>query len=1079
MSKRFSTGQSNTLLNYFQSPKSSNGKDVKQNGAGKRDLVSNKDEGDVFPVQAKKRKKTTIIDSDSDDEHLPIQPTPKKSKNGKKRPVSDSDSESSDSDSKPAEKSLKLSASKTNEKSAAKAAPIVSDLNTNWLHNRLDFLQPNKIRDVNKRRPDDPDYDPRTLYIPQSFLEKQTPAMRQWWVLKSTHMDSVLFFKVGKFYELYHMDAVVGVTQLGFSYMKGEFAHSGFPESAYHKMANALIEKGFKVARTEQTETPEMMAERCKKQGRATKFDKVVNREICQISTKATCVYTAQLPDAMHSQSCYMYAIAEKDVTGSQRRFGICFIDTSIGVFKLAEFDDDKHCSKLLVCLSEYPPGLILTERKKLSSKLKLILNTNYRDVRRESLAPESQFYGASTTIEKLLNGNYFRNESNDLCLPEVLKNVTDGYNAKPEFELMVKALGGCLWYLHDSKLDIQVVSLGKFEIYQPLEMNVREKSPRSCMILDSVTIVNLNLLGEENSLQKTLDYCQTAFGKRLLTQWICRPLCVVEKIKERQEAVQELVKNTSLLKDAQDVLKKLPDLERQLAKIHTYGNKFFAQDHPDSRAVFYEAATYSKRRIGDLLKTLQGFELAQNLCPLFKGCQSSLLKRLTQFKPDGHYVDLTELLLFFKHAFDQEEAQKEGKIIPKPGVDENYDQAQDAIKAVAKKLDEYLVELQQFFGCKVTYFGSDKKRFQIDIPESHTKKVTSEYQLEGTKKGAKPSKRYSTARSRQLLAEMMKAESERAKVIQDLNRRIFQKFSEKREQWEQAIDCITVLDVLCSLAQYACNFGQDICIPEIEPMGNSDKIVIENGRHPCITNIDNFVPNDTKMGVADFANILLITGPNMGGKSTLMRQIAIICIMAHMGGYVPASGCTLSLIDRIFTRLGAHDDIVQGQSTFLVELSEAAVILHHATPHSLVLLDELGRGTSTHDGNAIATAYVEKLTTINCRTLFSTHYHSLVDHFEARRDVQLGHMACMVENDDDPTEESVTFLYKMARGRCPKSYGFNVARLSGLKHCIVSRGREISKQLENESKSRQVFRDLFTSSVATIRSAMSKLSLS
>ncbi|RZC36907.1 MutS V domain containing protein, partial [Asbolus verrucosus] len=337
-------------------------------------------------------------------------------------------------------------------------------------------------------------------------------------------------------------------------------------------------------------------------------------------------------------------------------------------------------------------------------------------------------------------------------------------------------------------------------------------------------------------------------------------------------------------------------------------------------------------------------------------------------------------------NAFDQEQAQKEGKIIPKSGVDENYDQAEDAIQKIKNKLEKYLVELQNFFGCKVSYFGSDKKRFQIDVPESHTKKVTDEYQLEGTKKGSKPSKRYSTPQSRvrlylpksspiiiiQLLAEMLKAEHERTKIIQDLNRRIFEKFSEKHAQWEQAIMCITILDVLCSLAEYARTFSQDMCIPEIEPIADSHKIIIENGRHPCVLNVDSFVPNDTKMGVDDYASILLITGPNMGGKSTLMRQIAIICVMAQMGSYVPASSCQLNLIDRIFTRLGAHDDIVQGQSTFLLELLEASSILQHATPFSLVLLDELGRGTSTHDGNAIATAY-----------------------------------ACMVENDEDPTEES------------------------------------------------------------------------
>lgn len=182
----------------------------------------------------------------------------------------------------------------------------------NWLHHRLEFLKPNKIRDINKNRPNEPNYDARTLYVPEEFLNKQTPAMRQWWVLKSKHFDTVLFFKVGKFYELYHMDAVIGVNHLGFSYMKGEFAHSGFPESAYGRMAASLIEQGFKVARVEQTETPEMMNERVKTTGKSTKFDKVVAREICQISMKGTCLYGAQMQEAKQAEPCYMLALAEK-----------------------------------------------------------------------------------------------------------------------------------------------------------------------------------------------------------------------------------------------------------------------------------------------------------------------------------------------------------------------------------------------------------------------------------------------------------------------------------------------------------------------------------------------------------------------------------------------------------------------------------------------------------------------------------------------------------------------------------------------------------------------------------------------
>lgn len=272
----------------------------------------------------KKKRSRIVIASDSDESDDGGKEEPKRRKvdvkNGSEGNEKDSQmqkvksfsfckvgpqSENNDTTTTTTERENKLKDTKTIE-------PPVFNTENNWLHNKLDFLKPAKIRDINKNRPDDPNYDERTLYVPPDFLSKQTPAMRQWWILKSKHFDSVLFFKVGKFYELYHMDAVIGVNHLGFSYMKGEFAHSGFPESAFGRMAASLIEQGFKVARVEQTETPEMMNERCKSAKKSTKFDKVVAREICQISMKGTCLYGAQMQEAKQAAPCYMLALAEK-----------------------------------------------------------------------------------------------------------------------------------------------------------------------------------------------------------------------------------------------------------------------------------------------------------------------------------------------------------------------------------------------------------------------------------------------------------------------------------------------------------------------------------------------------------------------------------------------------------------------------------------------------------------------------------------------------------------------------------------------------------------------------------------------
>lgn len=240
-----------------------------------------------------------------------------------------------------------------------------------YSHESFEFLQPKYIRDINKNRPEHLDYDPRTLYIPESFLKQQTPGHLQWWKLKAQYFDCIFFFKVGKFYELYHQDAIIGVKELGLTFMKGDYAHSGFPESAYDKMSSTLIERGYKVARVEQTETPPMMEKRCETENKRTKFDKVVKREICQVSNVGIQNYATGLCSMAKSQFSampnFILSIAERKIDRSNNRYGIAFVDSSIGDFMIGEFDDDDQCSRLLTLLSLYTPVLILHERTGMS----------------------------------------------------------------------------------------------------------------------------------------------------------------------------------------------------------------------------------------------------------------------------------------------------------------------------------------------------------------------------------------------------------------------------------------------------------------------------------------------------------------------------------------------------------------------------------------------------------------------------------------------------------------------------------------------------------------------------------------
>ncbi|XP_058451962.1 probable DNA mismatch repair protein Msh6 [Malaya genurostris] len=1082
---------SNTLLNYFaKSPgtpklklQSSSSSSVKKpaaagstSSASSKDLVrsfgtaNKKKEVDSDDEGIKPMKRRRIVMNDSSDDsdtenHAKNDRTPPKVELSSFQRIEQADS--------PAQKKVKLDkAENLNdekdmlEETATDSTPALDEPIV-WAHQKLDFLKPEKIKDIQGNKLGSEKYDSRTLYVPESHLNTLTPAMRQWWEIKSRHMDCVLFFKVGKFYELYHMDATVGVKELGFSYMKGDFAHSGFPETAYDRMATSLIEKGYKVARVEQTETPEMMQERCKRTKSNSKYDKVVKREVCQVSLKGTEVFGQQVQMSYHHQPRYMLTLTEcfKSKTGG--RYGVCFIDTSLGTFHLGEFKDDTHGSRLLTLLSHHTPVLVLHERSTQSSGTQQIFKTALAEIRKEALTGESQFWSGEKTL-KYLAENFYGNFSDDKW-PPIFRSLIDendhlGLTPNEGFKLALKALGGSIWYLKQCLLDQQIISLASFEFYIPPDdvetlKDLKVVNFNRFMVLDSVTLSNLRIVEGENSLIDKLDHCCTKFGKRLLHHWVCSPSCEREVIVERQEAITELLEDITLLQSVRQILGELPDLERMLAQIHTFGNAERSKDHPDGRAILYEEKTYGKKKIHDFISTLKGFKSLTNLPNLFANVSSKLLIKLTQTaKGGGSFPNMVDKINFFEQAFDHEEALTDGVIAPEKGLDAEYDAVEQEINEIKEELEEYKCEQENYFGCRIAYHGTDKKRFQLEIPEESARKANSRYSLEGQRKGKNGVKRFHTDETRDFLKRMMQAEDQRKKVLKDLARRIFEKFSSSYELWKACIDLTGTLDVLTALAEYARSEG-NTCVPEILTDENDQILELEDGIHPCVSDTENYIPNGICLG-SNEARLVLLTGPNMGGKSTLMRQVGVLAVMAQIGSRIPATSCRMTLIDRIFTRLGANDDIMAGHSTFLVELNETSIILKHVTERSLVLLDELGRGTATYDGTSIAGAVVNFLANQKCRTMFSTHYHNLVDNFTGDKRISLGHMACMVENEDDedPTQETVTFLYKYSSGACPKSYGFNAAKLADMPHCIIKRAHEISKTVEAEALKRKIF---------------------
>uniref|UniRef100_A0A5S6QUH0 DNA mismatch repair protein n=1 Tax=Trichuris muris TaxID=70415 RepID=A0A5S6QUH0_TRIMR len=939
-----------------------------------------------------------------------------------------------------------------------------SDSPAAFRHLEFEFLKPNKIMDIEKRRPNNPDYDEHTLYVPPSFLKSQTPGHRQWWQMKATNFDTVLFFKVGKFYELYHMDAVIGAKCLNLTYMKGDYAHCGFPESSLNRFVDRLIEKGYKVARVEQTETPEAMEKRAEKECLAGK-DRVVRREICRIVTRATKMYSYLEAEDEAADAFYLTAICEQIRESSQsRRIGTCFVNASVGQIYLSEFDDDASFSRLRTIFATFPPAQVLFPRGKLSPEVMTLFKQSLLSIPREGLLPKAQFWSSSDTLRNLAKSGYFgSNDDGSVNWPPTLQGMLDssdlvGMTVSSDHTLCLSSFGAIVWYLKECKIDDDVLQLRRINIYRPPDITKAEEYDtiplqRKYMIMDEITLKNLDVVRLSctdpmyTTLFDELNLCLTAAGKRLLRFWLCNPLYDIRAIEDRQKAIDELMNMHEFLDSTCSSLQGIPDLERLLQKMHSLAIKAPGVDHPECRAVFFEVDKYNKRKLSDFIALINGFGTAKQIYDSFQKIYPKLHFRSTlllDLLGRGSFPDVEADLRFFQTCFDHEKAAKEGVVIPSRGVDHELDSVDDDIQRLKAALDDYLVYTRKVLRCSnVKYIGSGRNRFLLEVPEDGCEKVKSEFELRSRRKGFV---RFSTPKLDQLIERLTQSETKRESVLKDIMRRLFADFCSRGEKWYKIVESLAVLDVLQSFAQYARNCPHTICKP-VFVSNETPFLRLKNSVHPCCskmrTNSD-FIPNDVQLGSdaeSGSGPVLLLTGANMGGKSTLMRQVGTLIIMAQLGAPVPAESFILTPVDRMFTRIGARDSLLTGQSTLFVELSETTTILRHASANSFAIVDELGRGTSTHDGTAIASATLKHLAErICCRAIFSTHYHSLVQKFSDHPLVQLGHMACAVENEglDDPVEESVTFLYKLTAGPCPKSYGFNAAKLAGLKTRVI-----------------------------------------
>ncbi|CAO2822828.1 unnamed protein product [Amaranthus hypochondriacus] len=818
-------------------------------------------------------------------------------------------------------------------------------LDVSEVASKFEWLHASKIKDANGRRPSDPLYDKRTLYIPPDTLKKMSASQRQYWSVKCQYMDVLLFFKVGKFYELYELDAEIGHKELDWKLTNsgvGKCRQVGISESGIDEAVQKLVARGYKVGRMEQLETSD--------QAKARGASAVIPRKLVNVITPSTAADENVGPDAVH-----LLAIKEGsiEVDGGTTTFGFAFVDCAALKFWIDSVSDDASCAALMALLMQVSPKEIIYESRGLSKEAQKVIrkysSTGSNSVRLTPTLPVNGFPGDIGVKDVIQSKKYFKN-SCDLW-DHLLDGVTN-------HEVTLCALGGLIDHLSRLMLD-DVLCNGDVFPYQVY---------RGCLRMDGQTLINLEIFnnnadgGSTGTLFKHLDNCITSSGKRLLRSWICHPLKNVEQINNRLNVVEALVMQPEIMLVVAQYLRKIPDLERLLGNVK-------AMVHSQAILMLPLVGKKTlKQRVKVFGTLVKGLRTGMDLLLVLKNEEhiKSLLSKIFDFPEHSGHDTLSEFLHQFEAAIDSD--------FPK------Y-QDHDATETDAETLS-ILIEL----------------------------------------------------------------------------------FVEKDSQWSQVIFALNCIDVLRSFAAIAIDSRGSMCRPSVLPESTFIS-VCQNNKGPILkikglwhpfalreTGVP--VPNDIALGEdtnSQNPRTLLLTGPNMGGKSTLLRASCLAVIMAQLGCYVPCEMCVLSVADIIFTRLGATDRIMTGESTFYIECAETASVLQNATQDSLVLLDELGRGTSTFDGYAIAYAVFRHLIEkVHCRLLFATHYHPLTKEFASHPHVSLQHMSCAMK----PTSSSgkdfdLVFLYRLASGACPASYGLQVALMAGIPKQVVEAASTASEAMK------------------------------
>ncbi|MDD3246915.1 MAG: DNA mismatch repair protein MutS [Methanosarcina sp.] len=828
------------------------------------------------------------------------------------------------------------------------------------------------------------------------MTEMMTPAMRQFYEAKQAYPDALIFFRMGDFYESFGEDAKtiakeleITLTARGKDKTGEKMPLAGIPYHAIDTYLPRLINKGYKVAICEQLENP--------KQAKG-----VVKRGVVRVVTPGTAIDSSMFSDASNN---YLMAVAGREIgksgkSGESREkgmeFGISFLDISTGEFLTTQFTDSESFEKLLSELARMHPA--------------------------ECILPPS-LYGNSELVARLRDQTIVQEFA-----PEIFGPEEAGEHLKSHFGVATLEGMGC------EKLEFAVYSAwAALEYAKTTQMRdlahintLRTYSNTEFMVLDSITLRNLEIVknvregGDENSLYRTLNFTQTPMGSRILKKWLLKPLLSVEKINLRLDAVEELAKTPLLRYDIRDWLSDVRDIERLVGRI-VYGNA-------------------SARDLVALKKSMDVVPSIRDC--LLEKAGSEILKEIAEGL--AAFSELENLEEMIEKAIVDEPpvTVRDGGMI-KPGYNPELDELRDIASNSKKWIAIFQQKERERSGIKSLKVGYNKVfGYYIEVTHANSSQVPEDYIRKQTMSNAE---RFFTPELKEKESLILTANEKAVALEYEIFTELTQALSAHSRELQETAGRLGTLDVLADLAEAAEN--NNYTRPQIT---EDCKILIRDGRHPVVesTVSGGFVPNDTEMDCKE-NQFLLVTGPNMAGKSTYMRQTALIAIMAQAGSFVPASHTSIGMIDQVFTRIGAFDDLASGQSTFMVEMVELANILNNASPRSLVLLDEIGRGTSTYDGYSIAKAVVEFLHNrgkVGIRALFATHYHQLTALEEKLKRVKNYHIAVKEDGHE------LVFLRKIVPGATDKSYGIQVARLAGVPEKVIERANEILKELEREN---------------------------